>query len=102
MVDVQPLAAGDFELARIQPELVQDCRVYVGDVVPIFDGVEADLIGLAVDDAALQTAARHPHREPVDVVIAAVAPLRAGRAAELGAEDDEGVLQQPRALQILE
>ena len=41
MVDVQALAAGDLQLARVEAELVQNSRVDVGDVVAILDRVEA-------------------------------------------------------------
>ncbi len=51
VVDLQPLAAGDLQLARVEAELVQDRGVDVGDVVAVLDGVEADLVGRAVDDA---------------------------------------------------
>ena len=102
VVDVEALAAGDFEPARVEAELVQDRGVDVGDVVAVLDGVEADLVGRAVDDAALDAAAGHPDREAVDVMVAAVAALRAGRAAELGGEDDERLVEQAALLQVLE
>src|SRR4051794_11850235 len=41
VVDLQPLLAGDLKPARVQPELVQDRGVDVGDVVAIFHRVEA-------------------------------------------------------------
>ena len=72
VVDLQPLAAGDLQLARIEAELVQDRGVDVGDVVAVLDGVEADLVGRAVDDAALHPAAGHPDGEAEDVMVAAV------------------------------
>ena len=43
-VNVEPLPAGDFESPRVEPELVQYRGVNVGDVVAIFDGVEAQLV----------------------------------------------------------
>ena len=87
VVDVEALAAGDFEAAGVEAELVQDGGVDVGDVVPIFGGVEADLVGGSVHDALSQSAAGHPDAEPEDVVVAAVRTLCAGGAAELGGED---------------
>ena len=75
-VDLQPLAAGDFEPARVEAELVQDGGVDVGDVVAVLDGVEAELVGGAVGDAALDAAAGQPDREAVGVVVAAVGALR--------------------------
>ena len=87
MVDVEAFAAGDFQPARIEAELLQDRGVDVGDVVAIFDGVEADLVGRAVHDAPFDAAAGHPDGEAEDVMVAPVGALRAGRAAELGGED---------------
>src|SRR5579883_3552319 len=88
VVDLQPLAAGDLELARIEAELVQDGGVDVGDVVAILDGVEADLVGRALHDTSLDPAAGQPGAETLRVVVAAIR-LGAGRPAELGAPDDE-------------
>ena len=43
--------------------------VQVGDVVAVFHGVEAELVGRAVDDAALDAGPEEPDREPMRVVI---------------------------------
>ena len=40
-VDFQPFLAGHFEPARIEPELVQHSCMDVGDIVPVFYGMEA-------------------------------------------------------------
>ena len=101
-VDLQPLVARDFEPPGVEAELVQDRGVDVGDVVAVLDGVEAELVGGAVDDAALDAAAGHPDREAVGMVVAAVAALRAGRAAELGGPDHDRLVEQPALLQVLE
>ena len=45
--------AGNLEPAWVEAELVQHRGVDVGDVVAILDGVEAELVGCAVDDAPL-------------------------------------------------
>ena len=100
MIDFQALAAGHLEPSRVETELVQDRGVQVGDVVPMFDGVEAELVGRAVDDAALDAAAGEPGGEAVGVVVAAVRLLRSGRSAELGAPDDERLVQQAALFQI--
>ena len=50
-VHFQSFVAGHLQAARVQSQLVQQGRVNVGDVVAVFDGVEADLVGGAVDDA---------------------------------------------------
>ena len=74
----------------------------VGDVVPVLDGVETELVGRAVNDAAPDAAAGEPDAEAVDVVVAAVTALRARGAAELGGEDHERVIQQAALFQILQ
>ena len=78
MLDLQPLSARDLEPVRIEPEQVQHRRVDVGDVVPVLDGVETQLVGRAVHDASLDAAAGHPDREAVVVVVAAVGALAQG------------------------
>ena len=50
MVDVEALAAGDLKLSRIEPELLEDRGVDIGDIVSVLDGVEADLVGRAMDN----------------------------------------------------
>ena len=50
--------AGDVEAVRIEAEQVQDGGVDVRDVMAMLDGVEAELVGGAVDDAAFEAAAR--------------------------------------------
>lgn len=101
VVDVEPLEAGDLKLSGVEAELVQDGGVDVGDVVSVLDGVETELVGCAMNDAPLDTAAGHPGGEAEGVVVAAVAVLRAGGAAELGRPDNEGVIEQATTLEIL-
>ena len=67
----------------------------------VLDGVVAELVGRAVGDAALDAAAGQPHREALDVVVAAVA-LGHRRAAELAAPDDERVVEHAALLQVLD
>src|SRR6185437_2628510 len=102
VIDLQTLAAGHFQAARVQAEQTQDGGVDIGDVVAVLDRVETDFVGLAVGDAALDAAAGQPHREAVNVMIAAIRTLRAGCTAKLRTEDDERFVQQTAALQILE
>src|SRR5581483_7941019 len=70
--------------------------------MPVLDRVEADLVGGAVNDAALDAAAGKPDREAIDVVVAAFGALRAGGPAKFRAEHDERLLEQAAALQILQ
>ena len=94
VVDLQPLAARDLQLARLQAQLFQNRRVNVGDVVTIFDSVESDFVGGSVDDTSLQTAAGHPNRETENVVISPVGSLGPRRASELGRKDDERFIKK--------
>ena len=52
-INIKSLVAGDFELTRVEAELMQDGRVDVGDVVPVFDGVKANLVRRAMSNSAL-------------------------------------------------
>src|SRR5438552_789196 len=74
-VDVrQALVAALMEVGQflvIEAQAVQDGGVDVVDVGLVLDGLEAELVGGAVADAALDSAAGHPHREAIRVVIAA-------------------------------
>ena len=74
-VAFEAFAAGDFEAAWVEAELVQYGGVDVGHVVPVLDAVEPDLVRLPVDHAALDPASSHPGGEGKHVVIAAAAAL---------------------------
>ena len=70
-----------------------------------FDGVVAELVGLAVRDAAFDAAAGHPHREAADVVVAPAfglidVALGHRRAAEFAAPDDERVVEHAALLEV--
>ena len=95
----------------VEAQEVQDRGVQVVNVDLVFDGLEAELVGRAVDVAALDAAAGQPHREAVVVMVAAVhlALIRARsrqldgrRAAELAAPDDQRVVEHPALFQILQ
>ena len=60
------------ELFVVEAQQVQDRRVQIVDVDVVLDGREAELVGGAVDVAALHAAAGQPHREAVVIVVAAV------------------------------
>src|SRR5437870_2488501 len=85
---------------RIEAELVHERGVDIGDVMTVFDSVETEIVGGAVDDAALDAAAGEPDGEAVNVMVASVAALLPRCAAELGAEDNDGVLEHAAAFQI--
>ena len=59
------------KLFVIESKLVEQRGVKVMNMDLLFDDVETELIGLAVDVAWFESAASHPHAERVDVVIAA-------------------------------
>src|SRR5262249_39151894 len=59
-------------------------------------------IGGAVGGPALDAGAGKPDREAVWMMIATVAALGAGRAAELGPPDDDGLIKQAALLEVLE
>jgi len=100
-IDFEPLAAGHFEPARIEPQPIEHRGVQVGHVVPMLGGVEAELVGRAMDNTPLNAGARQPHREPVRMMVAAVGPLRTGRAAELASPNDERFVEQSALFEVL-
>ena len=88
-IALEALVAGDFHSFGLEAELMQESGVDVGDVVRVLLGVKTNLVGGAVREAAFETAAGHPHAESVGMMVAAIAALRAGGAAEFSGEDDE-------------
>src|ERR1043165_2880556 len=93
-VAFEALAAGDFERARIKAQQVHDRGVDVSDIVRMLDGVEAELVGGAVDDATFDSATSHPHAEAKGMMVAPVAALRARSTAEFRGEYDQRVVEQ--------
>src|SRR5262245_10111122 len=73
VVEFEPLAAGDFEPAWVETHQVQDRGVYIGDVMPILDSMEANFVGGPVDNPALDAPAGQPGTKALRMVIAAVA-----------------------------
>src|SRR5262249_57178782 len=62
--------------ALVQPELVQDRRVDVAEVVWLLDRAEADRVGGPDDPAPPDAAAGHPHREAAALGVATPTALR--------------------------
>ena len=86
---------------------VHDRGVEVRDVQRVLDDVVAEVVGLAVDTAALGAAASHPHREAARVVVATVvghaeSALAVDRTAEFSAPDDERVVEHAALLEVLD
>ncbi len=70
VIDVQTFAAGNFEAAGIEAELMQYSSVNVRDIMSAFDGMETKFIGPSVNESALDSPAGHPDRKPVRMVLA--------------------------------
>src|SRR5260370_7853517 len=88
IINLQPLPPRYLELVRIQPQLVQHRRVNVRDIMTVLDGVEADLVRLAVGDSALDAAAGQPVPECLTLIIPPVT-LPACRPPESSAPHPE-------------
>ena len=101
VVDRKAFTAGHLQAVRVQPELTPHRRVDVRNVVPILDGVESDLVGAAVLNPTLDSAAREPRTESLRMVISS-GILRARRSAELRAEDHDGLVEHAPLLQVLQ
>ena len=85
----------------IEAEQVQHRRIQVVNVNRIGNGIEAELIGLAVDVARLDASPCQPDAEaPVVVVATVISPLHHRCPAELPTPDDERLLEQPALFQI--
>ena len=84
VIDREPLPARYLQAARIKAELMHERRMDIRDVMAVFDRMEAELVGCAMHNAALEAAASQHGGEAVNVMIAAIASLRPRRSAELG------------------
>ena len=85
------------QLLVVDAQQVQHGGVQVVNRDAVLDGLEAELVGGAVGQAAFDAAAGHPHGEAVGIVIAAVAALGDRRAAEFAAPDHERSRRAGRA-----
>ena len=102
------MAGGEFEV--IDAELVQDGRVEVVDMDFAGDCAVAHVVGLAIGEAAFDSAAGHPGAEAFGLVFASVLLDRRGAAeilapwgaAKFTAPHDERVFEQAARFQILE
>ena len=88
----------------LQTEQMQNRRVDVVDVATVFHGAETEFVGLADDRARFHAAAREPHRERVNVMIAPglFAHFAHRRATEFAAPDHERVFQKTALFQIFD
>ena len=54
MVDFQTLTFGDFKFTRIQPHLLQDRRINIGDTAAVLHSVEIDSVGRPMNGVLLE------------------------------------------------
>lgn len=101
-VDVQTLVTGNLKASRIQPELMEDGRVDVGNVVPILNSMESQFVGRPVYGATLDATAGQPNRKSIRVMIAPIGILRPWRAAKFGGPNNQRFIEHPPPLQILQ
>ena len=97
-----PTAVTVGESFVIESQQVQHCGVQIMDVDFVGDGSMSVFVGFAVGHPAANAAAGHPHREALRIVIASVLAFRERRSAELRSPDDERILEQSSALEILQ
>src|SRR6478736_8635800 len=64
-VALQSLAARHFQLARVEPQLMQQCRMNIGHIMRVERGMEAQLVGRTLNRAPLDAAARHPNGKAI-------------------------------------
>ena len=89
------------EALVVDAELVEHGGVEVADVDGVFDGIVAEVVGSSVDGAAIDSAAGKEHGVTLDVVVASAA-LCHRSASELAAPDDQCVVKQPAALEVVD
>ena len=86
----------------IDAQQVKDGGVQVVAVRDVFDGLVRPFVARAVGHAPLDAAAGQPGGEGERVVVAALGALAARHAAELGGPDDDRVVEQAAALEVLD
>ena len=85
----------------IEAKKVQNRRVKVVDGRDVDRGLVPEIVGRPVRRPCVDTGAREPTREPRRIVIATARSLLKGRhPPELGAPDDDRVLEQSSRLQV--
>ena len=97
-----PAAVAKRQCFVVQAERMQDGCMQVVDMNLVPHRVPAEIVCRAVDMSALDPAASQPHRESERVMLTAVCTFCCGSASEFAAPDDQSLLQQAPAFQILE
>ena len=88
----------------VEAEQVKDGRLDVVHLDFVLGDEEAQVVDLADGLAGFDAASGEPHREIVDVMVAAdrFAHLPHRGAPELAAPDDQGVIEQAALLEVLD
>ena len=98
MVYFQSLPFGQFKPPRIEPHQMEDGRMNICHIVPVFHRMEPNRVGGAMHHPTLHTATSHGHRKTKNVMIAAVAALGSRSTAELRRKNNERLIKQAPAL----
>src|SRR5262249_36796949 len=90
-----------------QSEKVQDGRMQIVDVHLFFDGVKAEVVRLAVDDARFNAATSQPDGVAMRVMVApqligAKVTLHHGRPPKLASPNNQRGIQQAALLEVLD
>ena len=94
VAESEPFVIDAHEMENGGPE-VEDARFPIDDMI-------TELIRLAVDRAALHSAAGEPDAEAEGIVIASVTALGKGRTTEFSGPDDESVIEESALFEIPE
>ena len=79
------------------------------DMHHVLDGLEAELVALAVDVAGFYAATSHPHREAVAIMVASInlasvgarrGKFHGGSSAEFSSPDDERIFEHAESFEI--
>ena len=100
MVDIQPLPAWNFQFTRIQPQLVQNGGVHIGDIMAVLHSMKADLISRSVHQSTLEPTTCHPDAEAKNMMVTAIGPLRARCAAKFTGKYHQRLIQHPTTLEV--
>src|SRR5262245_4916628 len=73
----------------------------VGHIMAVLHGVKAELIGGPMNHTPSYARARHPDRETVGIMIAAVRAFSARSAAELRSPNDQRVVEHTSLFKVL-
>jgi hypothetical protein len=102
----RPTCVSEYQAFMIDAQLMQDCGLDVMHMNWIFDGSEAEFIGLSERLPAANPTSSHPHGECLWVVVAAQLASQGytcfnhGRSSELAAPYDQRLVQHASLFQI--